>query len=123
MLPLFFFAHIIYYCFMDEQNTSPSYQIVYVYEVQENLDKLEGHGAYQTVGYVADEQLAREMSHLNPKTPGKIIKRIAIALSDGTYYLLADSMPIRIETTMEEAEKANALAKLTPEERQLLGLK
>ena len=63
------------------------------------------------------------MSHLNPKTPGKIIKRIAISLLDGAYYLLSDSMPIRIETTMEDVEKANALAKLTPQERQILGLK
>ena len=108
---------------MEEQNTNPLYQIIYIYEVQENLDKLEGHGAYQTVGYVVDEQLARQMAHLSPKTPGKIVKRIGIALSDGAYYLLADSSPIRVETTMEDAEKANALAKLTPEEKQLLGLK
>jgi hypothetical protein len=109
---------------MDEQNNNenPSYQIVYVYEVQENLDKLEGHGAYQTVGYVGDETLARQMAHLDPKHPGKVIKRTAISVPDGRYYLLMDSSPIRIDTSIEEAQKATALAKLTPEERAMLGL-
>jgi hypothetical protein len=109
---------------MDEQNNNenPSYQIVFVYEVQENMDKLEGHGAYQTIAFAGDETLARQMAHLDPKHPGKVIKKTAIALPDGRYYLLVDSSPIRIETSMEEAEKAVAMAKLTPQERQLLGL-
>jgi hypothetical protein len=100
----------------------PTYQIVYVFEIQENLDRLEGHGAYQTVAYVADEQLAREIAHADPKNPGKIIKRPAIFLNDGQYYLLLDTAPVRIDSTLEEAEKAAALAKLTPKEKHMLGL-
>lgn len=108
---------------MDEQNTGPAtYQIVYVYEIQENIDRLEGHGAYQTVGYVNAESLAHDISHHNPANPKKVIKRAAIYLPDGLYYLLLDSNPIHIDSTLEDAERAVALSKLTFEERQLLGL-
>jgi hypothetical protein len=105
-----------------KQNSEGSYKIVYVYEIQENLDKLEGHGAFETVGYVGDESLARKMIHVNPTVPGRMIKRTAICVPDGRYYLLVDSNPIRIDTSLDDAEKAVALAKLTPEERHLLGL-
>jgi hypothetical protein len=109
---------------MSEQNNNEnaSYQIVFVYEVQENMDKLEGHGAYQTIAFVTDETLARQMARANPRNPGKVLKKTAIFVSDGCYYLLADPSPIHIETSAEDAEKAMAMAKLTPQERQLLGL-
>ena len=99
-----------------------SFKIVYVYEIQENLDKLEGHGAFQTIGYVGDEDLARKMIHVNPTVPGRVIKRTALCVPDGRYFLLMDSNPIRIDSSMEDAERAVALSKLTPQERHLLGL-
>ena len=104
----------------NEENDS--FKIVYVYEIQENLDRLEGHGAFQTIGYVGDENLARKMIHVNPTIPGRVIKRTALCVPDGRYFLLVDSTPIRIDASMEDAERAAALAKLTPQERHLLGL-
>jgi len=106
---------------MDEQQQQ-FYQIVYVYEVMENMDKLEGHGAYETLAFVTDENIARTVAHSNPKTPGKIIKRPAIYLADGSYYLLVDTNPVKIQATMDEALRVAALSKLTPQERQALGL-
>ena len=106
----------------EQQNDEVQYQILYVYEVLENTDKLEGHGSYKTIAYVDSEALAHEMAHINPRTPGKVIKKPAILLPDGHYYLLQDTSSVRVDSSMEEAEKANALAKLSPKEREILGL-
>jgi len=120
--PLSFLNAMVYHLLMKLKAENTSFKIVYVYEIQENLDKLEGHGAFQTIGYVGDETLARKMIHLNPTIPGRVVKRTALCVPDGRYFLLMDSNPIRIDSSMEDAERAVALAKLTPQERHLLGL-
>jgi hypothetical protein len=100
----------------------PTYQIVTVYEALENMDKLEGHGIYKTVAYTLDEELARKIAHGDGVIPGKTARRTGIILDDGLCFLLALSVPIRIETDVEGAMRSVALAKLTPEERHALGL-
>lgn len=100
----------------------PTYEIVTVYEAMENMDKLEGHGIYKTIAYTLDEELARKIAHGDGTIPGKTARRTGILLADGTCFLLALSVPIRIETDVEGAMRALALSKLTPEERHTLGL-
>ncbi len=108
---------------MEPQNKKNSYEIVSVCEIQENLDKLEGHGAYQTLVFADDEKLARDIAHMHSRNTGRIIKRPAILLPDGQCYLLAESVPIYLQSSVEEAQKNIALAKLTPEEKDMLGIK
>ena len=93
-----------------------------MYDIMENLDRLEGHGAYETVAYVSDEKLAKSISHSDARNPRKIIKRAAIELPDGNVFLLQDSHPVGIQTTMEESIRTIALSKLNPEEKQSLGV-
>lgn len=108
---------------MDNQKTEPSYyQIVHVYEIMENVDKLEGHGAYETVAFVSEESIARNLSHSDTKNPRKVIKRAAILLPDGNVFLLFDSNPVVIQTNEEDTIRAIALSKLTPEEKRSLGV-
>ena len=108
---------------MEPKNKKNLYEIVSICEIQENLDKLEGHGAYQTLVFAEDEQLARDISHFHSRNTGRIIKRPAIILPDGQCYLLAESIPIHLQSSIEEAQKNIALAKLTPEEKEMLGIK
>lgn len=105
-----------------QQQPQPAYEIVTVYEAMENMDKLEGHGIYKTIAYTLDEELARKIAHGDGVIPGKTARRTGILLSDGSCFLLALSVPIRIETDAEGAMRSLALSKLTPEERHALGL-
>jgi hypothetical protein len=114
---------------MDTQKTDQvqgqaqyQYQIVHVYEIMENVDKLEGHGAYETVAYVSAEHLAKDVSHSDVRNPRKVIKRPAILLPDGNVFLLVCSSPVDIQTTMEDTVRTIALSKLTPEEKASLGV-
>ena len=118
----FNFFIIRYNFIMKTENEKIQYQIIFVYEILENVDKLEGHGAYETVAYVSDEQIARELTHTDAKNPRKIIKRSAILLADGNVFLLFDSSPVSVQTSVEETVRTIALSKLTPEEKQSLGI-
>ncbi len=78
---------------------------------------------YRTDGYAGWEsgvyrtyQEALEFGH------NKAIERKAIELEDGTIWLLEKDGKMRFSLE-EEAKKKTALAKLTPEEKEILGIK
>jgi hypothetical protein len=100
----------------------PNYEIVTVYEAMENMDKLEGHGMYKTIAYSLDEELARKIAHGDGMVPGRTVRHAGILLSDGSCFLLALSIPLRLETDLDGAMRSIALSKLTPEEKHSLGL-
>jgi hypothetical protein len=103
-----------------EQNPSDrSYQVVTIYEVVENVGK--GVESSEVLARTIDEQVAKEILHADVGGNGKVVRRPAIILPDGSCFLLLSTVPVRIETSTEEAIKAIALNKLSPEERKTLG--
>jgi hypothetical protein len=98
-----------------------SYQVITIYEVVENNARVNGQSNAEVLARTIDEQVAKEILHADINGNGKVVRRPAIILPDGACFLLLSTVPVRVETSTEEAIKAIALNKLSPEERKTLG--
>lgn len=91
-----------------------------VFEVRRELDTNEGRGGTVLVGHVFTEAEATLLAEGNGVYggPGPIYKHHVVRFSDGAVYKLGERMDLDVERAKAVAR---ALAKLTPEERRLLG--
>lgn len=96
-----------------------------IYRVSETIDDMGRTG--KIVGYFTDKDSALLVSdgHGWYGGQGKVETLHAIEAGSGKYFLLAQPKPVRLDVDLVKelaAKKEKALAKLTSEERRLLGL-
>lgn len=98
---------------------------VTLWRVMTNSDLTEGRGSQRTLGWFADPNVAAKAARGNyvmgSDCPVEQVVMNIIKTQAGKVFLLGEEVQIQYEDPREI--RARAIAKLTPEERQVLGIK
>lgn len=98
---------------------------VTLYKVTANTDTTEGRGSTYVIGWFVDAGVAKKAAKgkgvMGTDSPVDPVACSVIRTDDGSVFLVGDEVQITYEDPKEVRERA--LAKLTPEERNALGIK
>lgn len=96
-----------------------------LFHVTTNTDTNEGRGAERTLGWFVDKRVAADAAKGNyvmgTDCPVHEKKVTVVQLDDGRLFLLGDNILVKYEDPRKV--RARALAKLSAEEREVLGIK
>lgn len=99
-------------------------RVLSVYEVVANTDTNEGRGMSYVAGRFTSQLDAQEFSKGRGTmgTPAQVRAGLVLQMNDGTFRHLS-AEPVEVNTSLRDMEVKEALSKLTPKERELLGLR
>ena len=96
-----------------------------LYRVRTNHDLTEGRGGEYTLGWFIDNAVAIKAAKGNyvmgSDCPVETRRELVVRTEDGKVFLLGERVEVKYEDPREV--RARALSKLSPEEREVLGIK